>query len=667
MDEPDAPVEGTSDSATTVRRGSGAPRALARAGNHGQRRWIELALVAACVVLPLGVPPFVAPSRAQTPAAMFELVHHSLDMRLHSERLVWSGTSRVKRRFVVKTPEGLANGQFTLRKNSLIDIRSVDVRIQRNGKWRDVELESFETVPWAGHAAFDDDVHVNYMVPDLRVEDRVEIKYERKFKKIWEIPEHYFGGPFPVEREVLEIRVPRSLEMAIHESPGKLGGPAPERTHEMDGDKQLLRWELVGFPGLGQGLSHMPPVSDLVPSVRVAAASARVNGQTALPVRRSWADFARWYEGRVEPILELDRDLRHYLEVARRGAPTQEVLVERIYRMVQTRVRYVAHEVGEGGWLPRSPSTTYASQYGDCKDMSSLLVALLREADIPAHLALVSSRRSGRRVYTEFPYSLQFDHCVAYVPTSTGELWLDATGPGPMNDVPSFISAQPALVLDGAETRFVQAQHPDQPTSAVDRSFRIESSEPNAARLHFRIEWRGPAGYDFRLFRQMSDEDEVMEFASRQLSRHFRRIEDLRIDGSAVAQRAVLEGRCRVEAPFSSSTQDGTLRLRAAPLELPQVARSRSVPYRLESPLEDRVETTIVLPWEVRDDSLSVHFAEPFASFALDARTRGRTVSANRVLRWERELIEVDEFAALREFVRAVARANDKRWLLKRH
>ena len=65
-------------------------------------------------------------------------------------------------------------------------------------------------------------------------------------------------------------------------------------------------------------------------------------------------------------------------------------------------VRYVAVEVGIGGFRPHRPREVLGRGWGDCKDKALLLVELLREAGIEAYPVLIRAGAEGR-VDRDFP------------------------------------------------------------------------------------------------------------------------------------------------------------------------------------------------------------------------------------------------------------------------
>ncbi len=65
-----------------------------------------------------------------------------------------------------------------------------------------------------------------------------------------------------------------------------------------------------------------------------------------------------------------------------------------LYNWVATQIRYVGIYLGDGGIVPNYADDTLRNRYGDCKDKSTLLVALLAAKGIEAESAMVNSGRT---------------------------------------------------------------------------------------------------------------------------------------------------------------------------------------------------------------------------------------------------------------------------------
>src|SRR5258708_10544151 len=77
-------------------------------------------------------------------------------------------------------------------------------------------------------------------------------------------------------------------------------------------------------------------------------------------------------------------------------------------------VRYVAVEIGIGGYQPHFAGDILTNRYGDCKDKVTLMRALLHEAGVDSNYVLATTQR--RTVEPGFPSVEGFNHVVVAVP-----------------------------------------------------------------------------------------------------------------------------------------------------------------------------------------------------------------------------------------------------------
>lgn len=139
---------------------------------------------------------------------------------------------------------------------------------------------------------------------------------------------------------------------------------------------------------------------------------------------KDWQSVARSYASIVDRQIA-GADLK--AEVARitRGKATREEKIEALLEYLSREIRYTGVEFGEAAIVPHSPAETLKHKYGDCKDKSSLMVAMLRTAGIPAYVALLKVG-SRQEVSASLPGMGMFDHAIVYVPGSP-EYWIDVT------------------------------------------------------------------------------------------------------------------------------------------------------------------------------------------------------------------------------------------------
>jgi hypothetical protein len=129
------------------------------------------------------------------------------------------------------------------------------------------------------------------------------------------------------------------------------------------------------------------------------------------------------------------------------GSPAEQAL--HALQFVQEQIRYVSISIGEGAFRPAQPGRVLERRFGDCKDKSLLLVAILRELGIEAQLALVNSTL-GRRLDSILPTPYAFDHAIVRITLGNAVYWLDATREKQFTPVTENVvgDLERALVLD---------------------------------------------------------------------------------------------------------------------------------------------------------------------------------------------------------------------------
>ncbi len=95
-----------------------------------------------------------------------------------------------------------------------------------------------------------------------------------------------------------------------------------------------------------------------------------------------------------------------------------------LYRWVAQDFRYVSVSLGLGGYQPREPAAVLDTKYGDCKDKTTLFVALARRMGLRAYPVLLSAFGG---VDSSLVSLRQFNHMIAAVERPGGYLFLDPT------------------------------------------------------------------------------------------------------------------------------------------------------------------------------------------------------------------------------------------------
>ena len=110
------------------------------------------------------------------------------------------------------------------------------------------------------------------------------------------------------------------------------------------------------------------------------------------------------------------------------GKSNNEEKARSIYGWVQHNIKYVAFEDGMGGFVPRDASLVYNRRFGDCKDMASILTAMLTRANVPAYFTWIGTRELPYD-FDHVPLPITSDHMICTINLDGKYIFLDGTDP----------------------------------------------------------------------------------------------------------------------------------------------------------------------------------------------------------------------------------------------
>jgi transglutaminase-like putative cysteine protease len=261
-----------------------------------------------------------------------------------------------------------------------------------------------------------------------------------------------------------------------------LGSRLPPVRTEAAG-RVTLRFEAGPCPARPTPEPYQPPESDRVPEI-------------VFSTGKSWADVAAHYAELVESQLKLDAVRPLVRDTVGRETDRGKI-AEMLLAAVRGHVRYTGIEFGKAAIVPRAPHDTLARRYGDCKDQSALLVAMLRVAGIPAHVAVL---RTGRfsDVVPGLPGLGDFDHAIVYVPGQE-PLWIDPSARCvPAGRLPLGEQDRWALVAGPQTRELVRTPRMDYRQNSSSESIEIFLSESGKARVRVTVADSGPCDADTR-------------------------------------------------------------------------------------------------------------------------------------------------------------------------
>ncbi len=269
------------------------------------------------------------------------------------------------------------------------------------------------------------------------------------------------AGEVPEKKRVLVIDAPASVPLSWR----VLNGAFEPRRHEEKG-RVVLTFDLGATAPRDAPPPLAPPSAAAYPVLRVSTV-------------KSWQEVAQAWTARAEAQLDVDA-VRPLAREVTKGLEGREAKARALQAWVRKNVRYTGLELEDAAWIPAKTSQVIERKYGDCKDLSLLLVALLRAVDVPADVALV---RSGGAVDADdgTPGLGLFDHAIVRLPGAP-LVWADPTAPLlAFGELTGNLRGRKALVAR-PDTTALETIEP-QGASRLDATVEVTFAEQGPARL----------------------------------------------------------------------------------------------------------------------------------------------------------------------------------------
>jgi hypothetical protein len=145
---------------------------------------------------------------------------------------------------------------------------------------------------------------------------------------------------------------------------------------------------------------------------------------------QTWSDVGAWYADLARGRRDPSPQLKQKVEQLTAAAPTLLAKMQSLAGFVQNDIRYVAIELGIGGYQPHAAAEVLSHEYGDCKDKATLLGAMLEQIGVQSYPVIINATR-GAVGQTTPPMIYGFNHAILAValPPGLEDPALEATYP----------------------------------------------------------------------------------------------------------------------------------------------------------------------------------------------------------------------------------------------
>ena len=162
----------------------------------------------------------------------------------------------------------------------------------------------------------------------------------------------------------------------------------------------------------------------------------------------TWADYGKFILQLRAGRDQLPDNIKQQVHALTDTITDARRKVYTLYHYLQQNTHYINVSLGIGGWQPFPAEYVATKKYGDCKALSNYMVALLKEAGIPARYVEIRAGENAPPMVEAFP-SFQSNHIITCVPMSKDSIWLECTSqsvsPGYMG---TFTGGRKAILID---------------------------------------------------------------------------------------------------------------------------------------------------------------------------------------------------------------------------
>lgn len=387
----------------------------------------------------------------------------------------------VREAYKILRPEGRSHGTVFVSFNPQRKVKSLHGWcIPAQGKDYEVkDKDAIEASPGIEGAELISDVRVKILhIPAADPGNIVGYEYEVEEQPFFLQDTWHFQETEPVRESHYSLQLPSGWEYKAswlnhsEVKPTQVAG-------------NVSQWSLGDIKGIRRE-PEMPP-QDGVAGAMILSFFAP--GGPTLNGFADWDSMGKWYANLVRGRTEASEPIKLEVVSLTASKTTQWQKMQALAEFVQRDIRYVAIELGIGGWQPHPATDVFSHRYGDCKDKATLLRAMLREIGVESyHVAIYTARGA---ITPQTPAHHGFNHAIIAIklpdgltdasPTATIQhpklgriLFFDPTNDLiPFGQLPGYLQANYGLLVtpDGGEL----VELPQQPSSmnSIERTAKL--------------------------------------------------------------------------------------------------------------------------------------------------------------------------------------------------
>jgi len=369
---------------------------------------------------------------------------------------------------------------------------------------------------------YDDSKATSFDFAGIGIGATRHIEYELVHNDLHLLTPHYFDEYFPLIKGELKINFPPSVKLkyivkGIHADKVIF-------TESKKKDKITYTFTVSNLPAMrtyGDAPGNAYYATHIVFFIEKMQQGNEWKNFLASP-----DDLYRYNYGYIKDINKnVGPELKRLTDSLVQNAPTAIEKARRIYKWVQSHIKYVAFEEGLEGFIPREANLVLSRHYGDCKDMASILTVMLNHAGVSAYLTWIGTRRLPY-TYHETPLPIVDNHMICAAQIDGRFIFLDGTDETCIFDrsAQAIQDKEALIAISDKEYKIVKVDVPAKGSNSyVDSTF-LDLSE-GELKGHIKIHMKGYFASSLKAQLNFRNEEERKEYLKSAFSRGNNKIE----------------------------------------------------------------------------------------------------------------------------------------------
>jgi len=424
--------------------------------------------------------------------------------------------------------------------------------------------------------------------------------------------------------------------------------------------------------------SDAPPFSSLAAEVFI---NFDPKGPAAL---QSWEEAGHSYHTLFDNGEKPETEIALQVETLASGKSDALSKIDALYTYVSRQIRYVAIEIGIGGYQPHLPADVFKNKYGDCKDKANLLISMLNKIGLRGYPALVGTR-GDVEADPNAPTLATFDHMIVAFPVpanlrSSVEkfpaydsqnhiLWIDPTSEtDPLGQVPEMDQGVFALIAypERGDLQRIPLAPAELNGSEFTVSVHLQSDGTGTAEVDGK--YLGAANSRRHMFYRGRSQADILKAFEERVSRYvsqasFRKasISGTEDNGQQIAEQFSFGGNFATAATGDSWFFQPMI---LSGIAVPEVStRPRQLPLDIGTPYHVKCDYRLELPIGMRIERLpdKTSLQSEFGEVTIEYSMSGNALVASQTVSFAQSRILPDRYPGFRDFVNAYIRATRQR------